>query len=122
MFLNHSDCSLTLAEPDQGVAGFGFCSAKYVAETSCQWRKICSAGRLKQLGDELEREYLDVLLSFGKAMGKGGHVVVSHGLCFYEIVCGHYCLWSFLDLVFSGFIRDASDTKFFCELSDIFVS
>lgn len=61
---------------------------KYAAETSCQWRKIYSAGRLKQLGDELEREYLDVLLSFGKTMGKVGHEVISNGLCF----CGHYCL------------------------------
>lgn len=69
-------------------AGFDFCSAKCAAETSCPWRKIYSAERLKQLGDELEREYLDVLLSFGKAVGKGGHVVISNGLCFCGIVCG----------------------------------
>lgn len=75
MFMSHSDCSLTLAEPDQGVAGFGFCSTKYAAETSCQWRKVYSTVRLKQLGDELEREYLDVLFSFGKAMRKVEHVV-----------------------------------------------
>lgn len=93
---------------------------KYAAETCCQWRKIYSAGRLKQLGDELEREYLDVLLSFGKTVGKVGHLeVISNALCFYGIVCGHYCLD--LDLVFGEFVRDASDCKFPYELSDIFV-
>lgn len=52
-------------------------------------------------------------------MGKVGHAMESNGLCFCEIVCGYYCLYVDLYLVFYVFVRDVYDTKFPHELSDV---
>lgn len=84
-------CSLTNAEPNQGVLVLASVPQRSSGD-QLSWRKVHSTVRLEWLGAELEREHLNVFLAFGRAMGKVGHAMESNGLSFCEIVCSYCCL------------------------------